>query len=238
MVGPRRLAINPVSDLEIGSRQMLFCDRIDAGRKLAAALTAYKSEDCVVFALLRGGVPVAAAFLHAPLDLILVRKIGAPNQPELAIGAIVDGIAPIIVKNPGVIKMLGVQAAEFQALCQRELAEIERRRKRYMEDKAPISAKGRIAIVIDDGIATGATMRAALQATRMRGPKKLILAVPVAPAEVLEELRNDADEIVCLESPDKFGAVGLFYEDFEQTTDDELAAILSQVTAKLGTASV
>jgi len=216
---------------------MLFCDRIDAGRKLDAALTAYKSEDCVVFALLRGGVPVAAevaAFLHAPLDLILVRKIGAPNQPELAIGAVVDGEAPIVVKNPGVIKMLGVQAAEFQTLCQRELAEIERRRKRYMEDKAPISAKGRIAIVIDDGIATGATMRAALQAARMRGPKKLILAVPVAPADVLEELRNDADEIVCLESPDQFEAVGLFYEDFEQTTDDELSAILSQVTAKLG----
>jgi predicted phosphoribosyltransferase len=159
MVRPGRLAINPVSDLKIGSRQMLFCDRIDAGRKLAAALTAYKSEDCVVFALLRGGVPVAAevaAFLPAPLDLILVRKIGAPNQPELAIGAIVDGKAPIIVKNLRVIKMLGMQVAEFQALCQRELAEIERRRKRYMEDKAPISAKGRIAIVIDDGIATGA----------------------------------------------------------------------------------
>jgi predicted phosphoribosyltransferase len=190
---------------------------------------------CAVLALPRGGVPVAAevaSFLRAPLDLILVRKIGAPMQPELAIGAVVDGGAPVTVRNRELIEDTGTSEREFQALCKRELAEIERRRAEYLGGRTPADPKGRIAIVIDDGIATGATMRAALQATRMRKPKKLILAVPVAPAETLESLRQEADEVICLETPKYFGAVGHFYEDFGQLTDDDVRDILVRAQAR------
>ena len=210
---------------------MLFRDRADAGRKLAAALLSYKGEDCVVLALPRGGVPVAAEVakaLQAPLDLLLVRKIGAPSQPELAVGAVVDGGTPIIVRNDDVIRLSGTSEREFDTICAREQAEIERRRKHYLAGKAPLDPRGRVAIVIDDGIATGATMRAALRATRMRRPKKLVLAVPVAPSETLESLRAEADQIVCLASPEPFGAVGYFYDNFDQVEDEQVTAILSQ----------
>jgi predicted phosphoribosyltransferase len=217
---------------------MLFADRIAAGRQLAQALAAYKGKDCVVYALPRGGVPVAAevaTFLGAPLDLLLVRKIGVPHYPELAMGAVVDGGAPIVVHNREVMTAARVRTEDFDAVCQNELAEIERRRKHYMGNKTFIGAKGRIAIVIDDGIATGATMRAALQATRQRGPQKLILAVPVAPRETLDALRPEVDEIVCLASPEPFGAVGLFYGNFEQTTDEEVITLLAQNQARMDT---
>lgn len=209
---------------------MPFQDRVDAGRQLAKALSDFKGQDCVVLALPRGGVPVAAevaAALKAPLDLILVRKIGAPVQPELAIGAVVDGGAPIVVRNEEVMRLSGTREAEFDAICKRELAEIERRRKLYMGGRPPLDPKGRIAIVVDDGLATGATMRAALRATRKRGPKMLVLAVPVAPPETLESFRDEADRIVCLERPEDFGAVGYFYRDFRQVSDDEVIAMLS-----------
>jgi predicted phosphoribosyltransferase len=181
---------------------MSFLDRMDAGRRLAARLARYKDQHPVVLALPRGGVPVAAevaAALEAPLDLILVRKIGVPWQPELAMGAVVDGGAPLVVRNENVVRMSGTSDREFRAVCDRELAEIDRRRERYLGGRPRIDVEGRTAIVVDDGIATGATTKAALRATRMLGPKKLILAVPVAPAEIAEEMRGEADEVIFLE---------------------------------------
>ncbi|HEY7459422.1 MAG TPA: phosphoribosyltransferase family protein [Xanthobacteraceae bacterium] len=210
---------------------MPFRDRTDAGRKLAAALAKYKSEKPIVFALPRGGVPVAAevaAVLGAPLDLILVRKVGVPYQPELAMGAIVDGGAPIIVRNEDVIRIAGIAEADFRAICDRELAEIDRRRKLYLGDRPHPEVAGRVVIVIDDGIATGATTRAALRATRARNPKKLVLAVPVAPTSSLQELRSEADEVVCLEDYEPFGAIGFFYGDFRQVADEEVTATLAR----------
>jgi predicted phosphoribosyltransferase len=210
---------------------MPFRNRADAGRQLAAALAAYKNERPVVLALPRGGVPVAAevaAALGAPLDLVLVRKLGVPFQPELAMGAVVDGAAPIIVRNEDVIRLTGVSEAKLQAVCAEELVEIERRRERYLGTRPRVDVAGRVAIVIDDGIATGATTRAALRALRLRGPKKLILAVPVAPTETLVAMRDEADEVVCLEDYDDFGAIGFFYSDFRQTSDSEVIAALAR----------
>ena len=210
---------------------MPFRNRADAGRKLAGALAAYRDQRPVVLALPRGGVPVAAevaAALGAPLDLVLVRKLGVPVQPELAMGAVVDGSAPIVVRNEDVIRLTGVSEEEVQSVCAEELAEIERRRERYLGTRKRVDIAGRVAIVIDDGIATGATTRAALRALRLRGPKKLILAVPVAPTETLAAMREDADDVVCLEDYADFGAIGFFYADFRQISDGEVIAILAR----------
>jgi putative phosphoribosyl transferase len=210
---------------------MPFRNRVDAGRKLAAALAAYQDERPVVLALPRGGVPVAAevaSALGAPLDLVLVRKLGVPFQPELAMGAVVDGAAPIVVRNEDVIRLSGVSEEELEAVCAAELAEIERRRERYLGTRARIDVARRVVIVIDDGVATGATTRAALRALRRRGPKKIILAVPVAPTETLVDMREEADEVVCLEDYADFGAIGFFYSDFRQTSDSEVIAALAR----------
>jgi len=214
---------------------MSFSDRTDAGRQLAQALARFKGKSVYVYALPRGGVPVAAeiaAALDAPLDLLLVRKIGAPVQPELAIGAVVDGGAPIVVRNEEVIQATGTREDEFQAICKRELAEIERRRRKYLQGRPALDPEGRIAIVVDDGIATGATMRAALQATRKRKPRLLVLAVPVAAADSLDALREEVDEVVCLEVPRYFGALGGFYEDFRQLSDDDVIDALAHFPAR------
>jgi putative phosphoribosyl transferase len=210
---------------------MSFQDRADAGRQLARALAAYKGQQPVVLALPRGGVSVAAevaAALDAPLDVILVRKIGVPFQPELAMGAVVDGDEPLVVRNEAVIRHAGIGEAAFQAVCDSELAEIERRRQRYLRGRERIEVAGRSAIVIDDGIATGATMRAALRATRLRKPKKLILAVPVAPTDSLAVMRREADEIVCLEAHPDLGAIGYYYSDFRAVPDEVVIALLAQ----------
>jgi predicted phosphoribosyltransferase len=208
-----------------------FVDRSDAGRQLAKALIAYKGQRPIVLALPRGGVPVAAevaAMLDAPLDLILVRKIGTPYQPELAMGAVVDGGQPVTVRNEDVIRLSGVSEQEFNATRDEQLGEIERRRKLYLGDRPHPTLAGRVVIVVDDGIATGATTRAALQATRMRKPRKLVLAVPVAPTDTLEKLRSDVDDLVCLEDYQQFGAIGLFYSDFRQVSDAEVIDILAR----------
>ena len=210
---------------------MPFRNRIEAGKKLAQALSAYKGQPCAVLALPRGGVPVAAEIagaLGAPLDLILVRKVGVPSQPELAMGAVVDGADPIIVRNDDIIQLAGISAAEFDAVCASELEEIERRRGLYLGKRPRAEIAGRIAIVVDDGIATGATTRAALRATRMRKPQKLVLAVPVGPTQTVEELKGEADEIVCLESYESFGAIGFFYHDFRQISDKEVIDTLAR----------
>jgi putative phosphoribosyl transferase len=212
---------------------MGFANRNEAGVRLAARLAHLKGEDVVVFALPRGGVPVAAPIanaLGAPLDLVLVRKLGTPIQPELAMGAVADAGAPVIVRNEDVIVMARVDEAEFNAACRRELLEIERRRRLYLGARPPVEAKDRVAIVVDDGVATGATTRAALRAIRTRQPKRLVLATPVAPPEALESLREEADETICLEVHSTFGAIGYFYRDFHQLTDDEVIAILDRFT--------
>ena len=213
---------------------MPFKDRSDAGRKLAKALGQYKDQQPVILALPRGGVPVAAevaAVLKAPLDLILVRKVGVPFQPELAMGAVVDGGAPLIVRNEDVIQLAGIQESEFKAVCDGELAEIERRRQRYLGSRERVDVSGHTAIVIDDGVATGATTRAALRATRMRNPKRLVLAVPVGPTDNIAELRSEADDVVCLEDHEFFGAIGVYYANFSQVSDEEVIEILRRFPA-------
>jgi len=217
---------------------MPFIDRTDAGRQLAKALVRYKDQRPVVLALPRGGVPVAAEVataLDAPLDLILVRKIGVPFQSELAMGAVVDGAEPIIVRNEDVIQLCGVSKTDFNAVRDEQLAEIERRRKLYLGDRPHPKLAGRTVIVVDDGIATGATTRAALHAIRMRKPSKLVLAVPVSPTDTLKKLRGEADDIVCLEDYEEFGAIGLFYSDFRQVSDTEVIKILARHQVKLPT---
>lgn len=214
---------------------MSFKNRLDAGRKLAQALAGYKDRQAVILALPRGGVPVAAevaSVLKAPLDLVLVRKIGVPTQPELAMGAVVDGGSPLTVRNEDVIKSAGISDAEFKAVCDDQLAEIERRRKRYLGNRERIDVAGRIAIVVDDGIATGATTLAALRATRMRKPKKLVLAVPVAPTDTLAAMRQEADDVVCLEDHEFFGAISFYYSDFSQTSDQEVIDTMARFPAR------
>jgi len=214
---------------------MPFVNRNDAGRKLAAALARYRGPDTVVLALPRGGVPVAAEIarvLDAPLDLILVRKLGVPFQPELAMGAIVNGGSPLVVRNEHVIRAADIDEADFNSACEAELREIERRRDRYLGTRERVEIAGRTVIVVDDGIATGATMRAALRGIRLRRPKKLIVAVPVAAPDSLVELQNEADDIICLESYENFDAIGLYYRDFNQVSDSEVIEILHSFPAR------
>jgi putative phosphoribosyl transferase len=208
---------------------MFFENRTDAGRKLADRLRGYRDLKPVVLALPRGGVPVGfevASALGAPLDIALVRKIGMPFQPELALGAIVDGDRPEIVINEQLKERLGIPDTYVQEESARHLIEIERRRKLYLEGRQPIPLSGRAVIVVDDGIATGATMRAALRGIRRRQPASVALAVPVAPRDMIEALRTEADEVVCLFAPDDFGGVGQFYRDFRQVDDATVAALL------------
>jgi predicted phosphoribosyltransferase len=216
---------------------MPFADRRDAGRLLATALDRYRGEKVVVLALPRGGVPVAgevAAALSAPLDLVLVRKIGVPSQPELAMGAVVDGDRPLTVRNEDVIRMARVSDAEFARVRERELMEIASRRERYLGGRPHPELRGRIAIVVDDGIATGATTRAALRSVRQFGPRKLVLAIPVAPTTTLSEFRDEVDEIVCLEDYEPFGSIGAYYADFAQVDDAEVKRILARFPIKDG----
>jgi predicted phosphoribosyltransferase len=213
---------------------MPFQSRTEAGQELAAALASYKGRPTVILALPRGGVPVAAevaAALDAPLDLILVRKIGVPYQPELAMGAVVDGAAPLVVRNEDVIAQAQVTEAEFKDVCDRELAEIDRRRRQYLGTRPRAEIAGRVAIVIDDGMATGATTRAALRATRCRNPNKLVLAVPVAPTDTIETMRREADDVVCLEAYADFGAIGFYYANFRQVSDREVVETLARFPA-------
>lgn len=207
-----------------------FRDRTDAGRMLAQALIRYKGRRPVVLALPRGGVPVAAEVLKTlggVLDLLLVRKVGVPEQPELAMGAVTDGESPLVVRNEDVIQLAGVSEATFEEVCSAEREEIERRRKRYLGDRPRAALRGRLVIIVDDGIATGATTLAAIRAARAAQPSELVLAVPVAPPDTIERLRPEVDTLICLEAPLPFGAIGFFYRDFSQVSDEAVAAILS-----------
>jgi putative phosphoribosyl transferase len=213
---------------------MRFTDRHEAGRRLAERLLPLKTQRPVVLALPRGGVPVGfeiARALAAPLDLVLVRKIGAPQQQELAVGAVADGGQPELVTDERLIGLLGVSAEYLETAKAAALTEIERRRRAYFGDHPPVDLGNRTAIVVDDGIATGATMLAALRATRRRQPARLVLAVPVAPRDTLRRMRGEVDEVVCLDTPADFHAVGQFYQRFPQLRDDEVIALLDQARA-------
>jgi putative phosphoribosyl transferase len=222
---------------------MQFTDRHQAGRLLAKRLAHLKGEHPVVLALPRGGVPVGyeiARALAAPLDLVLVRKIGAPDQPELAIGAVADGEQPELVTDPQLAAWLAVPAGYLEAVKARELKEIERRRRLYFGDRPAVEVRGRAAILVDDGIATGATMLAAVRATRRRAPSRLVVAVPVASPDTLDRMQQEADEVVCLDTPTDFMAVGQFYRHFPQLEDEEVIDLIDaarKLTSAEGTPS-
>ncbi len=213
----------------------IFKDRKQAGQLLAEEVARHAYADPVVFGLPRGGVPVAAevaAKLKAPLDVILVRKIGAPMQPELAVGAVVDGDAPEIVRNEELIRELGLSEDQFREEAQRQLAIIEARRKLWVAGRPRVPVQDKTAIIVDDGIATGATVRASLHALKRQGSKRTVVATPVAPLQAVEALREEADDVICLETPEYFGAIGFFYRDFSQVSDAEVSRLLNSMSAE------
>ena len=208
-----------------------FMDRAEAGRRLAELLADKGYADPVVLALPRGGVPVGlevARALKAPLDLVMVRKLGVPYQPELAAGAVVNGSNPEIVVNDEVAKHAGLSQEDLEEMAEVQLEEIRRRRDIYLRGRAQAEVAGRTAIIVDDGIATGATTRAAIRGIRQRSPAKLVLAVPVAPRDAVERLREEVDDIVCAETPEFFYAIGAHYVDFRQLEDDEVVRMLDE----------
>lgn len=205
-----------------------FRDRKDAGTFLAEKLKAYANDpDVVVLALPRGGVPVAekvAAALDAPLDVFVVRKLGVPIYEELAMGAIASGGVKVL--NEEVIERLGITSRMIDAVVAEQQIELERREREYRGGRAMIGVQNRTVILVDDGLATGATMRAAVRALRQQGPKKIIVAVPVGARETCNQFEREADAVVCATAPDELGAVGMWYEDFSQTTDEEVRRAL------------
>ena len=218
-------------------RAAVFRDRAEAGRRLAERLLHLQGAGPVVFALPRGGVPVAlpiAEALGAPLDLLLVRKIGAPGQPELALGAVVEGEPPQTVVNEDIAELFGVSPPAIAREAALQLDEIARRRRLWLRGRPAVPPRGRAAIVVDDGIATGATVRAALSALERAGAARRILAAPVAPRETAEALRRLCNETVFLAEPPDLGSVGAFYVDFHQLEDAEVAALLDRPAGRKG----
>jgi putative phosphoribosyl transferase len=207
---------------------MRFRNRSEAGRLLAGALERYKGRpDVLVLALPRGGVPVAyevATALNAPLDVFIVRKLGVPGHEELAMGAIASG--GIRTLNRSVIQQLNIPQQAIDAMAARETEEVRRRERLYRGDKPSPAISGRTVILVDDGLATGSTMKAAIAALRRQNPAKIVVAVPTAPADTCEELQREADEVICAVTPEPFYAVGLWYENFEQTTDAEVTELI------------
>lgn len=212
-----------------------FRDRADAGRFLASKLTAYANrEGVLILALPRGGVPAAyevAKALNAPLDIFLVRKLGVPGNEELAMGAIATG--NVVVLNEEVIRTLDVPRAEIDIVAKKEKQELERREQIYRGDYPPPDVRGHTAILIDDGLATGSTMRAAVVALRKQQPDRIVVAVPAAAESTCNEFRSEVDEVICAITPEPFLAVGMWYEDFSQTTDDEVREILKRAWHEL-----
>ena len=209
---------------------MIFKDRTDAGRKLAARLTRYADQDNVlVLALPRGGVPVAyevAKELKAPLDVFLVRKLGVPGHEELAMGAIASGGVRVV--NEELVNYLGIPDQVIDGIAAVEQRELERRALAYRDDRPPPDVKDRIVILIDDGLATGSTMRAAALSLRLQKPRRIVVAVPVSSPETCDEFRSEVDEIVCAFTPQNLQGVGLWYEDFSQTSDEEVRELLKR----------
>ena len=208
----------------------MFNDRRDAGRQLAARLQDWRGRNAVVVALPRGGLPIGAEIaqaIEAPLDVVLVRKIGLPFQLELAIAAVVDGDAPEMVLNDEVLGQIELPEGYLEGARDEALAEIERRRALYLGGRERPALKDRPVIIADDGIATGSTVRAAIKALRRKRPSRLILAVPVAPIDTIAALKDEVDEVICLDSPEPFYAISLAYGAFPQLSDDEVVDILA-----------
>jgi predicted phosphoribosyltransferase len=209
---------------------MIYRDRVDAGKQLAKRLTDYADrDDVLVLALPRGGVPVAyevAKSLRVPLDIFLVRKLGVPGHEELAMGAISTG--GVRVLNDDVVSYLGIPGDVIDAVAAGELKELERRERAYRGNRPEPDVRGKTVILIDDGLATGSTMRAAAAALRQQNPARIIVAVPVSAPQICDEYRMGVDEIICAKTPEPFLGVGMWYEDFSQTTDDEVRALLSK----------
>jgi predicted phosphoribosyltransferase len=213
---------------------MLYQDRRDAGRQLAELLAAYANDpNVLVLALPRGGVPVAyevAATLHAPLDLFLVRKLGVPGHEELAMGAIASG--GVRVRNDEVVRIFGITDDLLAAATEREEEELARRERAYRGPRPAPDVSGRTVILVDDGLATGSTMRAAVAALREQKPARIVVAVPVAASSTCDELKAEVDDLICASTPEPFRAVGLWYQDFSQTTDDEIRELLAQAAGQ------
>jgi predicted phosphoribosyltransferase len=210
-------------------RQIRFADRRDAGRQLAEELLPLAYENPLVIGLPRGGVPVArevALALHAPLDFLAVRKLGAPHNPEYGIGAVTEDGTRVI--DSEAIAVLGIGNGVLDSIAAREATELQRRVALYRDDRPPPKLSGHTAIVVDDGVATGVTDAAALRAVRRMGPRRLVLAVPVCPPDSARRLREEADEVICLHAPPRFFGVSQFYEDFSQVSDEEVVSILAE----------
>jgi predicted phosphoribosyltransferase len=209
---------------------MFFRDRTEAGRELAKLLVEYRNRlDVLVLALPRGGVPVAfevAQALHLPLDVFLVRKLGVPGHEELAMGAIASG--GVLVLNEDVVRRLDIPEELIERVAIRERQELHRREQAYRGDRPPLDVSSRTIILIDDGLATGSSLRAAIAALRRSRPAKIIVAVPVGAADTCAELNQEADEAICAQMPEPFGGVGLWYDEFRQTSDDEVRDLLSR----------
>lgn len=217
----------------------MFKDRAEAGRLLAGEIATLSLHDPVVLALPRGGVPVAdpiADILNAPLDLVIVRKVGAPANPELAVAAIIDGNPPDVVLNREIVEAYDLSEEELDALVKRERPELERRAAAYRGRRKAASVTDKTAILVDDGAATGTTMRVAIRAMRRRSPRAIVVALPVAPVETVQELRLEADLVVCLSEPAQFRALSLHYRDFHQLTDDEVTQTLHAAARRRRTA--
>jgi putative phosphoribosyl transferase len=213
-----------------------FTDRYDAGRRLATALAPYAGRpNLLVLALPRGGVPVGfevARALHAPLDVMLVRKLGVPGHEELAMGAIASG--GVRVLSDDIIKALSIPDRVIATIAANEESELARRERAYRDDRPPLDVRGKTVILVDDGLATGSTMRAAAAALQAQHPERLVIAVPVAPRETCQSLLNAADDVVCATVPEPFFAVGNWYEDFSQTTDEEVRELLARANEAPG----
>jgi predicted phosphoribosyltransferase len=214
----------------------LFRDRTEAGRMLADRLKKYAGKpDVIVLALPRGGVPVAyevARALHAPLDVFVVRKLGIPGHEELAMGAVATG--GVRVLNDQAVRGLGIPEYVIDAVANWERQELQRRERLYRGDRPPPDVRGKTVILVDDGLATGSTMLAAVQALRQQGPARIVVAVPVASPDTCELLKAYVDEVVCAATPEPFYAVGLWYQDFSQTTDEEVRELLAQSGTEVG----
>lgn len=215
----------------------MFRDRAEAGRMLAAELASQSLRDPIVLALPRGGVPVAfeiASVLGVRLDIVIVRKVGAPGNPELAVAGVVDGDPPDIVLNLDVIEACLLDEGEVAELIARERPELERRRSVYRGNRQPLSVSGKTVILVDDGAATGATMKVAARAVRRRAPAQVIIALPVAPPDVIRALAHEANRVVCLSQPPDFRALGFYYQDFHQCDDTEVLDLLAKSKALAG----